>query len=61
MAINRFWSILFRIVYQNPEQRFDAEPPLFGCGSAFKIRRGQRRFRLPEFRVAVESKRALIT
>jgi rhodanese-related sulfurtransferase len=59
LAMNRFSAHPLPIVYQTPEQRFDAELTTLVSAPPFKIAPAST-VRLPEFRSAVESKRALI-
>jgi rhodanese-related sulfurtransferase len=59
IAINRFSAHPLPIVYQSPEQRFDAELTTLVTGSAFKMA-PPATVSLSEFRSAVEAKNALI-
>ena len=59
LAMNRFSAHPLPIVYQTPEHRFDAELTTLVVAPPFKIAPAAT-VRLPEFRLAVESKRALI-
>ena len=59
LAINRLSAHPLPIVYQTPEQRFDAELTTLVSAPPFKIAPAAT-VRLPEFRSDVESKHALI-
>jgi len=59
LAMNRFSAHPLPIVYQTPEQRFDAELTTLVVAPPFQIAPAAS-VRLPEFRSAVESKRALV-
>jgi rhodanese-related sulfurtransferase len=59
LVINRFSSRPLPIVYQTPEQRFDAELTTLVTTAPFKIAPAAT-VGLPEFRSAVETKNALI-
>jgi rhodanese-related sulfurtransferase len=59
LAINRYSSQPLPLVYQTPEQRFDAELTTLVAAPPFKIAPAAT-FGLPEFRAAVDGKRALI-
>ena len=59
LAMNRFSDHPLPIVYQTPEQRFDAELTTLVVAPPFKIAPAAT-VRLPEFRSAVESKGTLI-
>ena len=59
LATNRFSAHPLPIVYQTAEQRFDAELTTLVSAPPFQIAPAAS-VRLPEFRSAVESKRALI-
>jgi len=59
LAMNRLSPHLLPIVYQTPEQRFDAELTTLVAAPPFKIAPAAT-VELPEFRIAVETKSALI-
>ena len=59
LAINRLSAHPLPIVYQTPEQRFDAELTTLVSAPPFKIAPAAT-VRLPEFRSAVDNKSALI-
>src|ERR1700691_1056044 len=59
LVTNRFSATPLPIVYQSPEQRFDAELTTLGAARPFKITPADT-IGLSEFRSAVESKGALI-
>jgi rhodanese-related sulfurtransferase len=59
LAINRFSGAPLPLVYQTPEQRFDAELTTLVTTSPFEITPAPT-VGLPEFRSAVEAKKALI-
>jgi len=59
LAMNRFSGHPLPIVYQTPEHRFDVELTTLVSAPPFQIAPAST-VRLPEFRSAVESKRALI-
>ncbi len=59
LVMNRFSAHPLPIVYQTPEQRFDAELTTLVSAPPFKIAPAST-VRLPEFRSAVESKSAVI-
>jgi rhodanese-related sulfurtransferase len=59
LAINRYLSQPLPLVYQTPEQRFDAELTTLVAAPPFKIAPAAT-MGLPEFRAAVDGKRALV-
>jgi rhodanese-related sulfurtransferase len=59
LAINRYSSQPLPLVYQTPEQRFDAELTTLVAAPPFKIAPAAT-IGLPEFRAIVDGKRALI-
>ena len=59
LAINRYSSQPLPLVYQTPEQRFDAELTTLVAAAPFKIAPAAT-VGLPEFRAAVDAKQTLI-